>query len=141
MALRLLLDAGKRVGSNGRMVVLSVAAPAHAAENEQIEEVHAAEDDQHHSNLDRESLDAFLRAVDCVAELQGHADVAEVNQVEPDYEQVIDGVRERLIAVEDVDQEDTAVFVKRVGDPDCQGDADRQVNQVGAYYDIHGQPP
>jgi hypothetical protein len=31
--------------------------------------------------------------------------------------------------------------VKGAGDPDRQGNTDRQVNQVGAYSDCHGQPP
>ena len=72
----------------------------------------------------------MLGRADDVAELQGQADVTEVDEIEADDEQVIDGVGEGFVAVEDVDEEDSSVFVEGASDPDGQGDADGQVNQV-----------
>src|SRR5688572_29706358 len=141
MALRrLLLHFGESVGAHGRMVV-TVGPPAHAAEDEEVKEVHAAEYDQHHADLYRERFDGLCGSGHDIAELEGHADVAEVDQVKPDDKQVIDGIGECLVAVEDVDQKHAAVFVESPGHPDGQSDTDRQVNHVGAYSDCHGQPP
>src|ERR1041385_8436003 len=104
MASSLLLDGGKGVGSDWRLVVASRAAPAHATEDEQVEEVHAAEHDQNHADLDRERFHCFLRREDDVAELQRQADVAEVDEIEADDEQVIDRIGEGFVAVKDVDE-------------------------------------
>src|SRR5215213_10081020 len=122
------------------MVVLCGAA-AHAAENEEIEEVHPAQDEKHHANLHGEGFNALFRGNDGVAELQGQADVAEVDKVKADDEQVIDGIGEGFVAMEDVDEKHASVFVEGASYPDSQRDADSQVNQVCAYSDCHGQPP
>src|SRR5690349_11671512 len=124
-----------------RWLLVRVRAAAHAAEDEEVEEVHPAEDEEHHADLDGESLDALFGGGDGVAQFQGQADVAEVDEVETDDEEVVDGVREGLVAVEDVDEKDAAVFVERASDPDGQRDAERQVNQVCGDSDGHGQPP
>ena len=122
-------------------MVTGLRASSHAAEDEEIEEVHAAEDEQHHAYLHRQGFNTFFSSGDGVAEFQGEADVAEVDEVKADDEQVIDGIGEGLIAVEDVDEKHAAVFVERTGHPDGQGDTEGQVNQVCADYDCHGQPP
>src|SRR5215216_634284 len=136
----LLLDGRERIRAYGRFVAC-VCAPPHAAEDKQVEEVHPAEDEKHQTYLYGQGFNALFRCGNDVAELQGQADVAEVDEVKADDEQVIDRVGEGFIAVEDVDEEDATVFVEGTGDPDGQGDADSQVNQVCAYSDCHGQPP
>jgi hypothetical protein len=60
-------------------MVTLVRAPAHAAENEQVKEVHAAQDEEHHADLERKGLDALFGVFDGVAELQRKADVTEVD--------------------------------------------------------------
>ncbi|HJS25014.1 MAG TPA: hypothetical protein VJ751_11720 [Pyrinomonadaceae bacterium] len=136
----LLLDGRERIGAYGRLIAHD-RATSHAAEDEEVEEVHPAEDEEHQAYFDGQGFNALLRRADDVAELQGQANVAEVDQIEADDEQVIDGVGEGFVAMEDVDEEDSSVFVEGTGDPDGQGDADGQVNQVCAYSDCHGQPP
>jgi hypothetical protein len=131
---------GESVGADGRMVAL-VRAASHAAEDEEIEEVHRAEDEQHHAYLHGEGFDTLFGGGDGVAEFQGETDVTEVDEVKADDEQVIDGIGERFMAVEDVDEKDAAVFMESAGHPDGQCDAEGQVNQVCAYSDCHGQPP
>src|ERR1043166_3670806 len=135
-----LLNGGESIRAYG-WVMLRVRAAAHAAENEEVEEVHAAENEQHHADLDGECLDAFFGAGDRVAEFEGQADVAEVDEVETDDEQVVDGVGEGFVAVEDVDEEDAAVLMEGASHPDGQCDAECQVNQVCGNSDGHGQPP
>ena len=116
-------------------------APAHAAEDEEVEEVHPAKDEKHHAHLYGKGFNALLSRSDGVAEFQGHGHVAEVDQVKTDDKQVIDRIGEGFVAVEDVDEKHAAIFVEGAGDPDGQGDADSQVNHVCAYSDCHGQPP
>jgi len=131
---------GESVRIYGRMI-LALGASSHATEDEKIEEVHPAEDEEHHANLYRQGFNALFRGIDDVAEFQGQADVTEVDQVEADDEQVIDRIGEGLVAVKDIHEKHTAVFVEGSGDPDGQRDAEGEVNQVCAYSDCHGQPP
>ena len=137
------MDSGGResVRFYGWILGRAGSAPAHAAEDEEVEEVHPAKDEKHHADLYRQGFNALLSCCDGVPELQGQSNVAEVDQVKTDDEQVIDRIGEGFVAVEDVDEKDAAIFVEGAGDPDGQGDADSQVNHVCAYSDCHGQPP
>src|SRR5215216_836463 len=132
MSRLLLLDRRERIGTYGRFVAC-VRAPSHAAEDKQVEEVHPAEDEEHQAYLNGQGFNALLCRGDRVAEFQGQADVAEIDEVKADDEQVIDGIGEGFVAVEDVDEEDASVFVEGASHPDGQGDAEGQVNQVCAY--------
>ena len=105
------------------MIVQGCAA-AHAAENEQIEEVHAAKDEQHHAYLHGQGFNALFGSLDGVAKLQGQADVAEVNEVKADDEQVVDGIGEGFVAMKDVDEKHASVFVERPSYPNSQRDAE-----------------
>lgn len=114
---------------------------SHPAEDEEIEEVHDSQDNEHHADFYGEGFDTFLGISDFVAKFERHADVAEVDKVEANDKQVIDRIREGLVAVKDVDQEDATVLVKCLGDPDSECDAYRQVDEVGCDFYCHGQPP
>src|ERR1044071_1401396 len=118
----LLLDGRERVG-NYRRFMVCVCASSHAAEDEQVEEVHPAENEEHQADFDGQGFNTLLRRADDVAELQGQADVAEIDEIEADDEQVIDGVGKGFIAVEDVDEENSSVFVEGASHPDGQGGA------------------
>src|SRR6266545_946864 len=120
---RLLLDGGERIRTDGRMLA-GVRAASHSAEDKEIKEMHSAEDEEHHADFYRERLDALFGGFDGVAELEGQTDVAEVDEVEADDEQVIDGVGQGVIAVKDVDEEDAAIFVEGTTYPDGQRDAE-----------------
>src|SRR5687767_3563751 len=124
------------------MIVLTpVRAPTHAAEDKEVEEVHAAQDQQYHADLDRQRLNTFLRRGDLVTEFQRETDVTKVDQVKTDDEQVIDRVGETFVAVEDVYEKDASVFMERARDPDGERDADSKVNEVGGDSDCHVGPP
>ena len=105
-------------------------APAHSAKDVEVEEVHAAEDEQDRADLGAEVLDQFLQARRLRSVPQGERDVADIDQVEADEKQVIDGIRERLIAVKGIDEKDAAIFVEGVRDPGGEGGADDEVEGV-----------
>jgi hypothetical protein len=51
---------------------------------------------------------------------------------------LVDAVGELGVAVEAVDQEDTAVLVEGAGDPDRQGDGEAEVKAVAEDGFVHG---
>jgi hypothetical protein len=51
-------------------------------------------------------------------------------QVEPDYEEMIDRVGQRLVAQKTIHQENPAVLVQRLRHPDGEGDADDEITEV-----------
>ena len=109
----------------------------HLREDGEVQEVHGAEHEQDDSDLHAQILEGLLDGGGLVAELQEQADAADVDQVEPDQQQVIDGVRQGFVACEGIDQEHPAVFVQRVADPYRQGHADRQIDNVGPHHNAH----
>ena len=73
--------------------------------------------------VDRASkMPAGVRDGLVAAEVEG--DEAEVDQVEADHQQVVDGVGELLVPVQHVGEEDPPVAAERAGHPDGQRDAD-----------------
>src|SRR5437588_8282516 len=54
---------------------------------------------------------------------------------------MIDRIRQGLVAVENVHQKDAPILVKRARDPDGQGNADCQIEQVSSYFDRHNWSP
>ena len=99
--------------------------------------MHPAQDEQHGPDFDRQSLDSLLRGGNDVAKLKRHAHIAEIDQVEADYQQMIDRVGQWFVPVKDVNQKDAPVFVQGVGDPDGQGNTDSQISQVSCDFDVH----
>jgi len=68
---------------------------SHTRENVEVEEVHQAENQEHQSHLRAQDLDRLGEILRLVPFLQRESDEADVDQVEPDDEEVVDGVRER----------------------------------------------
>ena len=92
--------------------------------------MHTAEDQQHCADFDGQRLDAFLSGRDLIPQLECQTDEAEIDKIETHHQQVIDRISQRLVAVKNVDQEDAAILVQRVRDPDGQRDANAEINQV-----------
>ena len=113
----------------------------HLREDVEIEEVHAAENEQHSSDLGAEDFEHFLKIRGFVAVFQGERHVADVDQVETNDEQVIDGIGQRFIPVEGIDEEEPAVLVQRPRDPNSEGDADDEVEGVGSDDVVHSWFP
>ncbi|GAA3115507.1 hypothetical protein GCM10017687_30990 [Streptomyces echinatus] len=102
--------------------------------------MHRAEHQQDHAQLGREGLEDAAGVLDRLVVAQVQGDEAEVDEVEADDQQVVDGVRELLVAVQDVGQEDPAVAAERAGHPDGQRDADGQVYDIGDDGAVHAPP-
>src|SRR5258707_15397050 len=136
-----LLHGRESVGINRRWTVAQRSPAAHAAEDQQVKEMHSAQDQQHSADFNGQSLNAFLGRNDLVTELQRQTDKAEIDEIEAHYQQVIDGISQRFVAMKDIDQKDAAVFVQRVRDPDGERNADGQVNQISCDFESHNGPP
>ncbi|HEY9503393.1 MAG TPA: hypothetical protein VIR01_17285, partial [Pyrinomonadaceae bacterium] len=107
-----LLNGGECIRSDGRLVAVNGFTAAHPAEDEEIEKVHGSENYQDHAHLHREGFNSLLRIVDQIPEFQGEANVAKVDQVKADYQEMVYGVGEGFVSVEDVNQENSSVFVE-----------------------------
>src|SRR6185295_18124143 len=77
-----------------------------------------------------EQLDRGLHVHRHLRELEGEGHVTDVDQVEADDEQVVDGVGQRLVAVEGIHEEDPAVAMERARHPHGERDADGHVDQI-----------
>ncbi len=67
--------------------------------------MHAAKDEQDDADLAAEALKDFLGIGGAVAVLEGEGDVADIDEVKADDEEVIDGIGEEFVSVEAVDEE------------------------------------
>ena len=73
---------------------------------------------EHRADLVAEELDRRARGVEVVIGAQRHHDPPDVDEVEADDEQMIDGVGQHFIAVERLDEKGAAVAVQRSRYPD-----------------------
>src|SRR5437870_2266075 len=72
-----------------RLLVAQQRALPHVREHAQVEEVHRAEDEQYESDLGAEELDGLLQRVRLVAVFQRQRDVADVDEIEADDQQMV----------------------------------------------------
>ena len=103
---------------------------AHAGENKDVEEMHAAEDEKDDADLGAFEFDGLTERVEGSVGFESKGDVADVDEVETDDKQAVYGIGELDIAVEGVDEEDATALVKGAGDPDRKCDGDREVRKV-----------
>ena len=78
----------------GALLTLQLAAQADAGQDEDVPEVHGAQDEQDHADLRRQGLDGHPGVGHGTGDAQRVGDVAEVEQVEPHDQQAVDGVHE-----------------------------------------------
>ena len=110
---------------------------AHAGEDVEVEEVHHAKDQEDAADFGAEDFHRGGSVVRTDAEFQREGDEADVDEVEADDEEVVDGIGEGLVAVKGVHEKDAAVFVEGAGDPDGDGDRNEEVGGVGVDDDVH----
>lgn len=103
----------------------------HFRKHQQIEEMHPAENEEHDSHLLAECFQNSLQIQRHVSLSQSQADIPDINQVEADDEEVIDGVSQGLITMKRVHQEHSAILVERFGHPDGESHADDEIDDVG----------
>jgi len=92
--------------------------------------MHDTEDKKDDANLVAEDLDRFHQIVRFLIRAQHKGDVSDVDQVEPDHQQMIHGIGKGVIAVKCVEKKNAAATMKRVCDPYGNGEADCQVDEI-----------
>ncbi|WP_460493464.1 hypothetical protein [Dactylosporangium cerinum] len=102
--------------------------------------MHPAEDEQHQAELPGEGLHRRAAVRQRLADLQCHRDIAEVEQVEADDEEMVDGLGEAFVG-ERVVEEHLPVLEQRPRHPDGEDDAHRQVDQIRAELEVHDRRP
>jgi len=100
-----------------RKVSVEFRAAVDAVEEEEIEEMHSAQNKEHEPDFPRQRFDALRGVFGILAYFQRQTDITEINQVKPDDEQMIDRIGERFVAVKDVNQKNPAVFMQGLRDP------------------------
>lgn len=133
---------GPALRGDGRdLLPLHDPAPPDPVEDVHVGQVHRAEHQQHHTHLGRQGLEDAACVLDGVVAAQVEGDEAEVDEVEADHQEVVDGVGELLVALEHVGEEDPSVAAEGPGHPDGQSDADDQVDDVGDDRTVHVPHP
>jgi hypothetical protein len=103
--------------------------------------VHHPEHDEDEADLAGERLDDLRDGLGSGVELQLQGDVPEVDEVEAHDEQMVDGVRQGLVAAEDVEEEAPPVPEERGRHPHRQQHARGHVDQVLDDLAVHGCSP
>ena len=112
------------------MSLLFVSLP-HFDEEEDVEEVHSAEDKENEADLGSEDLEDILVIDDRLEDLQIEDNEAEVDEVKADDEQVVDAVGEFFVSLTAIDQKDAAVFVQGSGNPNRERQGDGEIESIG----------
>jgi hypothetical protein len=74
------------------------------------------------------------------AKPQGQRNESDIDEVEPNHQQVVDRIRQPGISVETIHEEDTPISVQGAGHPDSERDADGEVGEVGPNDECHRRP-
>jgi hypothetical protein len=122
----LLLPCGRGNGRGSR-VTFADGALSHFGKDEEIEEVHEAEDQQHATDFRAEDFEGFFAVAGCATVFKGQADVANVDQIKTDDQEMIDGIGEPFVPMKAIHKKDPAVFMQSAGDPDREADTDKEV--------------
>jgi hypothetical protein len=96
-----------------------------------IEEVHNTEDKDDGSYLDTEYLDELPAIGDILRDGEGTYCVTDVDQIESNQQEVVNGISQCGIAVENIYKKDLPVAEKSAGYPDGQRDGKDEVKAVG----------
>jgi hypothetical protein len=95
-----------------------------------IEKMHPAQDENDRTGLHTQLLDQLPRITDIVSYPQGINGISQVDQVKAYQQQIVNGLRQLLIAVKDVDQKDLPIPKKRAGYPDGKDYRNDQIKTV-----------
>src|SRR4051794_40941483 len=112
-------------------------APAEGVQAPHVGEVHDTDHEGDSTDLGRQQLHDTAAGLDLVGRGHEEGDVAEVQQVEADDQQLVDGVSQSVVAVEYVDQEDLAVPAKGPSHPNGERHGDGEVQQVREDGQVH----
>ena len=99
-------------------------------EDDHIEEMHPPEYQDDGARLETELFDELPRIAYRELDPKGIDGIAQVDEIEPHEEQVVDGLRQFLVAVEDVDEKDLAIPEQGMRYPDGENDGDQEIKRV-----------
>jgi hypothetical protein len=102
----------------------------HLTENEEIQEMHRPEAEHHKSHILTQTLDEICRSTWRGARRDPLANKAKIDEIKPDQQQPIDGIRQQLIPEQTIDQKDASIAVKTLCDPNGQPEAKREIRCV-----------
>ncbi len=100
------------------------------AEDVDVKQMHHAEHEHHCAHLHARLLDrpSDIPWAGPISDVE--TDEAQVQQVESDDEELIDGISQRLISMEAIHEKDAAILVQGLRHPDRKRDAHGQVAQM-----------
>lgn len=73
--------------------------------------MHHAENYHHHSKFSTEELDPPAQGIQISSRFQKQRNEADVDQVKPNHQQVVDRIRQFPVSLKRVDQKDSAVLM------------------------------
>ena len=111
---------------------------SHFDEEEDVEEVHASQHQKNETDLGSEDFEDVLVINHRLEYFEKVDDEAEVDEIEPDDEQMVNAVGEVFAALAAIDQENPAVFMKGAGHPDRERQGDDKIEGVSEKNWIHG---
>jgi len=110
--------------------VLQQGSFAQLEEDDHIEEMHPPEYQDDGARLETELFDELPRIVYGEFDPEGIDGVAQVDEIESYQEQVVDGLRQFLVAVEDINEKDLAIPKQRTCYPDGKNHGDQEIKRV-----------
>ncbi|ELP63452.1 hypothetical protein STRTUCAR8_06944 [Streptomyces turgidiscabies Car8] len=99
--------------------------------------MHDTEHQQHDPELGRERLEHLPGGADVPVPAQIEGDEPEVDEIEADDEQMVDGIGELLVPPQHIGDEDPPIAAEGARHPDGQPDADQQVDDVCDDCEVH----
>lgn len=103
---------------------------AQLEEHEHVEEMHATEyqDDSPHLNAELFYQVAYVRNI--IRDGERIYGIADVHEIESYEQQVVDGIRQLLVAMEDVDKKDLPVAEQGTSHPDGEDERKNKISDV-----------
>ena len=109
----------------------------HFGEIEHVEEVHPAQGEHDDTQLRRDVLNAFDYIGRLLSDPEEKQDETDIDQIESNNQEVVYGIGHLLISRERINEEDSAVLVEGVSNPDGHREADEKVRDVDSETRVH----
>jgi hypothetical protein len=122
----------------GRVCVPGKSPSAQAEEYEQIEEVHATQDEDDQADLEAKHFNHALGGMDGIEYPERGDSISNVDQIEPDQKQSVHAAGKQFIAMKYVEEKYLAVGEQSMRYPYSKHDGDGQVQRVRKQYVVHG---
>ena len=109
---------------------LQKSAATHSREHEDVKEMHAAEHQHDDADFATDRFKYFPKICRCNSLFQSERNVADVDKIEANHQEMIDGPGLLCVSVKRINQKNAAILVERLRDPDGERNAQRDVDDV-----------